>query len=354
MRGESQALVVIDGMHGEGGGALVRTCLVMSALTQQPVKIQNVRAASKYPGLDVEDLTLLGALASICRAETVGAEIGSNVVSFLPTSKPCGFKGEVPAPRNDVNRGSNALVILGSLLPALARSGVYSTLLVEGETYGSNAISYDYFANVTLAAFRKAGLYAFPELNLAGFGRESRGLVAIDVEPSALSGIDWSDRGSLRSVNATVATSAIPASVGERIVSHLKNLAQSGGLKINAEHIEVEGRGPGAFVTAWAVYERGMGGGTAMGSRGIRGETLAQFAFEEMFDWMSSSATTGPFLADQILLPLVLAETPSTFSVSRLTLRFLTIVWVIKQFTPIHITVRGVENGPGVVRIEKI
>jgi len=353
MRSESHALVVIDGTHGEGGGALVRTCLVMSALTQQPVRIENVRGGSKYPGVDVEDLTLLSTLATMCRAETVGAEIGSSAISFLPTSKPCGFKGEISSIRNNSNRGSNSLVILGSLLPALARSGVYSSLIVEGETYGSNAISYDYFANVTLAAFRKMGLYAFPELTVAGFGRESRGAVSLDVEPSALVGIDWSDRGSLRSVNAVVATSLIPNSVGERILSHLKNLAQTAGFKIDAQHVDVPCNGPGAFVTAWAVYERGMGGGTAMGARGIRGETLAQFAFQELFDWMAGSATTDPYLADQILLPLVLAESSSTFSVSRLTLRFLTIVWVIKQFTPIHITVRGVENGPGAVRIER-
>ncbi|MDR3689294.1 MAG: RNA 3'-terminal phosphate cyclase [Fimbriimonas sp.] len=353
MRGESQAVLVIDGNHGEGAGALVRTCLVMSTLTQQGVRIQNVRGASKFPGLDVEDLTLLRALAVVCRAETVGAEVGSDVLTFLPTARPSGYQGDILSLRNEMNRGANALVVLGSLLPPLARSGVYSSLNVDGETYGNNAISYDYFTNVTLAAFRKIGLYAFPRMVTAGFGRESRGLLSIDVEPSALKGIEWTDRGSLESVSAVVATSSIPSSVGERIVAHLRTLAQNTGLPMVARHVEVEARGPGAFVTTWAQYQRGIGGGTAMGARGIRGETLAQLAFEELFDWMSGAATTDPYLADQVLLPLVLAESPSTFTVSRLTQRFLTIVWVIKQFTPIHLTVRGTENGPGTVRIER-
>ena len=90
-----------------------------------------------------------------------------------------------------------------------------------------------------------------------------------------------------------------------------------------------------------------------MTTGGVRPEFVAQQAFEEMFDWMSSSATTDPYLADQILLPLALAETSSTFTVSRLTQRFLTIVWVVKQFLPIHITVRGSENGPGTVTIQR-
>ncbi len=353
MRSESHSLLEVDGSHGEGGGALLRTCLVMSALTQQPVRIKNIRGGTKWPGIDIEDLTLLNVLEGMSKADTVGAHLGSETLTFLPSTRPTGFKGEIGAAKSESGRGSNVQVILGSLLPALARSGVYSSLIAKGETYGSHSVSYDYFANVTLFALRKAGLHAFPELLVAGFGRESAGVVALDVEPSALTGIEWSDRGSLRSVNAVVSTCGMPESIGERIVSHLELLARNSGLEMEAEHVEVSGKSPGAFVTTWATYERGIGGGTAMGARGLRGETLGQIAFNELLDWMSSSATIDPFLADQLLLPLVLAETPSAFTVPRLTKRFLTTVWVIKQFTPIHITVRGTENAPGAVRIER-
>jgi RNA 3'-terminal phosphate cyclase (ATP) len=80
---------------------------------------------------------------------------------------------------------------------------------------------------------------------------------------------------------------------------------------------------------------------------------LAQSAFEELRDWMSSPSNMDPYLADQMLLPLVFAEGESSFSVSRLTSRFLTGAWVVKQFVPIHITIRGAENGPGTVTIRK-
>jgi len=353
MRSESQSLLIIDGSHGEGGGALFRTALAMSALTQQPVRIQNVRAGSRYSGLDVEDLTLMNALSRISKAEVIGGRLGSESVSFLPTIRPTGYKGEIEALQNEAKRGANALVVLGSLVPILARSGVYSSVIAHGETFGTHAVTYDYFANVALPVLQKAGLYAFPDLVRAGYGRESHGTVALDIEPSVIRGLEWADRGGLRAVHAVVTTSQIPSSVGERIVAHLKTLSQNSGLKLHALHRDVDSKTAGAFVTTWAEYDRGMGGGAAMGAKGLRGETLAQMAFEEMFDWMSGSATVDPFLADQILLPLVLAEEPSTFSVSRLTQRFLTMVWVIKQFTPIHITVRGLENGPGVIRIER-
>jgi RNA 3'-terminal phosphate cyclase (ATP) len=68
---------------------------------------------------------------------------------------------------------------------------------------------------------------------------------------------------------------------------------------------------------------------------------------------MSSNATVDSFLADQLLLPLVLAETPSVFTVPKLTQRLMTSIWVVKQFAPIHITVRGTENAPGTITIQK-
>ena len=351
MRDGNQTLVLIDGSHGEGGGALVRTALAMSALTQQPTRIQDIRGGTNHSGLDAEDLTLIRALASIVNAETVGAELGSNVVSFLPTARPRGFKGQIVSERNDSKRGANSLVVLSSLLPVLARSGVYSSLLVEGESFGTNALSYDYFANVTLSALKQAGIYAFPELVRAGFGREANGQVALDVEPSPILGLDWTERGRLKSVRAIVTTSGYPSAVSDRIVSHLTRMGQTAGLKLRVDSHDVDGSGRGAFVTAWATYDRATGGGTAISTGGLRAEFVAQQAFEELFDWMASSSTTDPYLADQILVPLAFAETSSTFTVSKLTQRFLTIVWVVKQFLPIHITVRGSENGPGTVTI---
>jgi RNA 3'-terminal phosphate cyclase (ATP) len=68
---------------------------------------------------------------------------------------------------------------------------------------------------------------------------------------------------------------------------------------------------------------------------------------------MSSNATVDPFLADQILLTAVFAEGETNFKVSRLTQRLLTTIWVVKQFAPIHITVRGSEGSPGQVTIRR-
>jgi RNA 3'-terminal phosphate cyclase (ATP) len=325
----------------------------MAALTQQPAKVHEIRANSKFRGLDVEDLTLISALQQVVSAEMIGAEPASESLSFIPNSRPRGFKGTVSTQRNDLNRGANALVVISSLLPILARSGVYSSVLAEGETFGMHALSYDYFAEVALPALRKVGIYAFPELVRSGFGRESNGKVAVDVEPSSFTGLDWKDRGGLKRVSAVVSFCSLQSAVADRMASHLIRLGQSSGLSIEPQVREVDGSNRGAYVTVFAEYQRGFGGGTAMAVQGVRAEAVAQQAFDEMLDWMASSGTVDPYLADQLLIPLAFAEGSSSFSVSRLTKRFLTIVWVVKQFLPIHITVRGAENGPGIVTITR-
>jgi RNA 3'-terminal phosphate cyclase (ATP) len=344
-------MIVIDGSYGEGGGALMRTALCMAALTQTPIRVDNVRGGTNYPGLDSEDMLLIQALATSTAAETTGIDRASNTISFLPTRRPSGLNLDLSAIEGA--RGANANVILNALVPVLARTGMYSSMTAEGETYGHRSLSFDYFENITLGALKKMGLHAYPTLERAGFGREAKGKVAIEIEPSAIDGFNWEDRGKLLAANGVLAYSHLPKEIGERGVSHLRRLAESSGIPLTVENAEVRSDRPGVHLTLWATFEKGMGGAAAMGTKGVRVEHLAQVAFDELYEWLKRSETVDPFVADQILLPASFSENGCTFTVSKLTERFTTSVWVIKQFLPIHITVKGKLDGPGSVSIKR-
>ncbi len=346
----------IDGSHGEGGGALLRAALAMSAMMQQPVRISGIRSATKFPGLNAEDLTVLRMLGACCEAVIEGASPRSSEVAFAPSRPARGMTGPIEIQDGEAGPGSgfaNSLVLLNAALPVLGRTGAYSVLRAEGETHGHQILSYDYFANVTLAAYRAMGLYAYPDLAEAGYGRGSRGQVSLEVEPSVLEGAEWPSRGELRSCRAIVTTSQIALSVAERGVEHLERLAYNAGIKLDTETHQVPSDGRGAYATVYAEFERGFGGAGAMGAKGIRMEVVAQQAFEAFFEWYGSDATVDAHLADQILLAAAFAESGASFKVDRLTQRFLTIAWVIKQFVPIRLTVRGQEGEPGVVTIKR-
>lgn len=348
------APIVIDGSYGEGGGALLRTALAMATITQQPLRVINIRGGTKYSGLNSEDVTLLKALALSCNAEVLGGSVGESSLSFLPTRRPRGLNEKLDVAEAYEGPGfANTQVVLNTLTPILSRTGVYSKLVALGETYGNNILSYDSFAHVTLQAYRRMGLYAYPELSVAGFGRNSRGEVKLEIEPSVVHGLPWADRGSPRSFRAVVSIGELPEQVGQRGVAHLERLAYHAGLELEAEAVQVRARSSGAYVTVWGEFEGGLGGGASMGARGVRIEAVAQAAFEQFYSWYKTDATVDAFLADQILLALAVSEGETTFKTPSLTPRFLTSVWVIKQFLPIHITVRGEENEPGLVTVRR-
>jgi RNA 3'-terminal phosphate cyclase (ATP) len=226
----------------------------------------------------------------------------------------------------------------------MARTGAYSSVSLEGETFGNNALGYDAFAQTTVDVAKRMGIYCFPSLIVAGFGRESRGEVQIDVEPSEITGLKWTERGELRELGAVVTTCNISKDIGVRALGHLETLAKQANLPIEAEHIDVEGTGPGCHVTVWAKYEQGFGGAAGLGTRGIKVETLCQIAYAETMRWIESNACLDGYIADQILIPCVFATDSSTFTVSALSARLLTAVWVVKQFLPIHLTVSNVRE----------
>lgn len=347
------SLIEIDGSYGEGGGVLLRTALTMSALTQLPVHVTAIREATKFPGLNSEDLTVVRALAVCCEAEVHHAEPGSSHLLFVPRRPARNLNTRLDVADSADGPGfANALVVGHALLPVLARTGAFSALQLRGETYAHHNLSADYYEHVTLRAMRRFGLYTTLRVEEAAFGWGAIGSLEFEVEPSALNGLDWSKRGRLIACRAQIVTSHLIRTIAERAEDHLREIARSTNVPFDIETTEVPARGPGAFVTLSAEFEHALGGATAMGQKGVRMESVVQRAFQGFREWYDSTATCDPHLVDQLLIPAILAEGPSVFTTSRITPRLLTTVWVIKRFVPIHVTVRGREGEAGSVTVQ--
>ena len=347
------SLIKLDGSHGEGGGALLRSALSMSALTQQGFQIDHIRTGTKYVGLDVEDITLIKTLALLTDADTSDLTPGTLSLLFVPkrTVKP--LMGIVKTERTPSGRGSNALVIASALAPILARSGGYSEFVVEGETFSNNSMTFDYFRDILGGFWRKQNLHIQADIEKAAYSREAEGLCHIEVEPGTFSGIKFAERGLPKLLQATVSFSKLSIGIADRAVSHLQKMARSVKVNFDCDIQELPSDGPGIQITVWMQYETGMGGGSAMGAKKFPAEQVAQEAFEKCFDWIESDAPLDPILAEHALLPGCFADEGTEFGVSEITSRFTTIAWVIKQFSPVRILVKGKQGDPGVVKISR-
>ncbi|MFQ5885902.1 MAG: RNA 3'-terminal phosphate cyclase, partial [Anaerolineae bacterium] len=81
-------MITIDGSYGEGGGQILRTSLTLAAVTGKPLRMANIRAGRKNPGLAAQHLTAVLAAAAVCDAHLEGAHLGSQTLTFVPRSPP--------------------------------------------------------------------------------------------------------------------------------------------------------------------------------------------------------------------------------------------------------------------------
>src|SRR5665648_56119 len=105
-------MIEIDGSYGEGGGQIVRTAVALSAISNLPVHICNIRQNRPNPGLSPQHVNAIGALAQLCSAKTTGVTKGSTEITFIPSL----IKGGQY--QIDIGTAGSVTLLLQCMLPA--------------------------------------------------------------------------------------------------------------------------------------------------------------------------------------------------------------------------------------------
>ncbi len=148
---------------GEGGGQVLRICLTLSALTEQPIRIRNIRINREKPGLRYQHVTTIRALAEAAFAKTSGISVGSSEITFSPGRRQGGkfyF---------DVQTAGSTTLILQSLIPVLAFADTRSVVTLIGGTNNPLAPQVDYILNVLNPVLATMGLSYELEVIQRGF-----------------------------------------------------------------------------------------------------------------------------------------------------------------------------------------
>ncbi len=324
-------MITIDGSYLEGGGQILRTAIALSAITQKPVCVENIRAGRPKPGLKPSHLASISLASEFCDADHKGLGIGSQRVEFYP-----GKIHEVNVNRTIGTAGSITLVFQ-AIAPIACFAPKKSVITLHGGTNVAWSPPVEFFTHVFSHTLEK---HMSPKIRtkeiLHGFYPKGGGAVKIEVSPAKIiNPINLTKQGKLQKIDlhAVASESLCKAKVCERMIAGFKSICPE---KNISEHIKyVKTASVGASLHAHAHYENTKLGAEALGKRGTPAESVGKECARKLGKEMASGAAVDHRLADQLMIFMALANGNSEIKTSRISNHIKTNKYVIEQFLPV-------------------
>jgi len=342
----------IDGAMGEGGGQVLRSALSLSLLTGQSFRLSRIRANRDRPGLRPQHLAAVRAAATVSGADVRGDRVGSEEIEFAPGPvRPGDYFFDIGT------AGATSLVLQTLLLPlALALAPDTSSVTIRGGTHVPWSPCFHYLDWQWRPFLSRIGVPfdLTMTMAMAGFypqgGGELQAQIPGGAHPTPLR---LTERGPLRVVRGLSAVANLPLEIAERqrrqALRRLLNLLPDIEPEVIVEELPAASRG--TVLLLLAQCEPGRACCFALGARGKRAERVADEAVDALAAFLGSDGAVDPWLADQLLLPLALADGPSELRTSEVTAHLLTNAEVIRLFLPVEIDVDGPQGSPATVQI---
>ncbi len=338
-------MIKIDGSFGEGGGQIVRTSLCLSLVTGQPFEIVNIRSGRKKPGLLRQHLTALKAAEEVCNGKSEGGMLKSSSFRFFP--------GKIEGGRYSFSVGTagSSTLVLQTILPVLINSGVPVEITLSGGTHNPYAPPFDFIEKVYLDILRDMGIEIKAELSRDGFFPAGGGQFSVCLGKSdRIKKIDLLERGEIESVDIYGISSRIGREIPEKEVEIISKAIS--GIEIHKNIIEVDSAGPGNVVFAHIRSKNINELFTGFGKYGVSLKKVSKCVVDQINHYQKRGVPVGKYLADQLLIPMALAEGGS-FLTMEPTLHTKTNIEIIKRFLSVDIKMEEVEAGKLLVSIKR-
>jgi RNA 3'-phosphate cyclase len=343
-------MVHIDGSLGEGGGQVLRSSLTLSILTGKALHMTNIRARRSKPGLGHQHLNAVQAATAVSKARVEGDRLGSQTLTFHP--------GEIQSGRYNFDigtAGSTSLVLQTIFLP-LSRAGSASTVAITGGTHVPWSPSFHYLELHWMAFMRRCGFDALLDLNQAGFYPRGGGKIQATLRPAqSIAPLQIKAPGELQRIQGLSMVSNLSWDIASRQKRQARRRIAEWGpdfdRRVKIKNLQAPSPGKGTMLLLLAEFEHGQCCYFGLGERGKPAERVADEAVDGLQNFLQSGAAIDQYLADQLLLPLALAEQPSELHTSQITQHLVTNADVLRAFMDVKIEIEGEMGQPGWVRI---
>ncbi|MHC4339801.1 MAG: RNA 3'-terminal phosphate cyclase [Planctomycetota bacterium] len=293
-------MLTIDGSMGEGGGQVLRSALALSMVTQEPFRMERIRARRRLPGLRHQHLTALEAAAAVSGAAVRGRALGRTSLEFRPEAVRAGRY------HFDVGTAGSTTLVLQTVLPALATADGPSHLLLEGGTHNPWSPPFDFLARTFLPLLRRMGTEVELALERYGFHPAGGGRIAATVRPGAgLKPLHLEACGARLGSTARAVVAGLPADIADRELAAVREALGIEGVRAVVEE------GVGNVLMIEVESEEVCEIFTGFGRKGVPAEEVARSAVAEARAYLEAGVPVGRHLADQLMLPLAMAGSGS-------------------------------------------
>jgi RNA 3'-phosphate cyclase len=321
-------MIEVDGNYHEGGGQILRSSLALSALTGKPFHISNIRAKRQKSGLHAQHLTGVRAVADLCKAKLIGAELGSKELTFEPKQ----IEGDNYS--WDIGTAGSITLVLQAVMPAALHSGKEFKFTIVGGTNVTYSPPIEYFEHVFCDYMRRMGAKITVEVQRHGFYPKGAGKVSVWVAPSGLRPLFLTERGAFQKIDVWSKASADlkKANVAERQAKGFRH--NIGELRTGDVHEDYfETASTGSSIHAHAHFENCRIGAETLGERGKKAEDVGRECAEKLKRELESDSTVDVHMLDQVLPYMGLLGGAVRFK--ELTPHAETNMWVIEKFLPV-------------------
>ncbi len=340
-------MIVIDGSFGEGGGQILRTSIGLAAALGVPVRIFNIRAKRRNPGLQRQHMTAVRVLAEISRARVEGLHLGSTELLFEPRTLRGGRY------RFDIGTAGSVTLVIQALLPVLPFVPEPIEIEIRGGTDVPWSPPVDYVKHVLIPILSRMGYRMELEVVRRGHYPRGGGIVVLRSQPSGrIQAVELSQRGELVKIRGFSHAVKLPKHVAERQAKAAEERLR------NAVRVPIEiatewyppdkdpHLGPGSGIVLVAECRSSLLGADALGAKGKRAEEVGREAADKLLEELGSGAALDRHMGDMIVAPAALACGTTVFTASRFTMHAYTVMEIVKKFLDIDIEIRGEMEKP--------
>ena len=321
----------INGAHGEGGGQIIRSAIILSCITKQPIHLENIRKNRKIPGIRPQHLTAIIILQKISNAKVIGAEIGSTELKFIPNNI------ESLELVEDVRTAGSISLILQVLIPVVAISQKKLNLTIKGGTDVLWSPTIDYTQHVLREAYSRMGIKFSLKLTKRGYYSKGGGEICLQVYPSHLKSMSFTKR-TTNNVKLICTFSKISEEKIKNQIEEIKRKLTDKNFVVEIKIKNQEAIDSGASLLIYSIDKNSIIGVDTLFDKKIQ-------RFEIEFDKFINSLAIDDNLADMLVVPASLGNEKTIFQVRKITKHLETNLFVTSKITGCKYGVRKINGG---------